>query len=162
MLSPIHSPPVYMLSRCRTLVLLLGTVGLLAAAPTYGQSSNVKTVEGPRGEKMSVTAQPHQVADGLSVRAMGIADPDTTRWALSLIGSSPEDDIGIRYGDEVLPILSVDRPEDGVGPTKVFISQESFLTIANSSSVTLIVGDETTSLPEQLRIEMQKIFDRTT
>lgn len=151
-----------MLSRFPTLILLLGTLGFLATAPAYGQSGNVQTVEGPRGEKMSVTAQPHQVADGLSVRAMGIADPDSTRWALSLIGSSPDDDIAIQYGDETLPILSVSRPEDGVGPTKVYISQESFLTMANSSSVTLVVGDETTSLPEQLRIEMQKIFDRTT
>lgn len=150
-----------MLPRWCRLLLIGSLLGIIAGPPVYGQSGNVTTVEGPQGEKMTITATPHGIEDGLSIRAMGIAAPDTTRWALSLIGTSPNDDISLSYGDESLPITRIDRPDDGVGPTRVFVSEETFLTIANTGSITLTVGDVTTSLPEQLRVEMQKIFDRT-
>jgi len=123
--------------------------------------SNVDTVEGPRGDETTLTAQPHSVADGLSVRAMGIAAPDTTRWALSLIGAAPDDEIALRYGTESLPLLSVQRPDDGVGPTRVYVSQQAFLTMAEASTVTLRVGARSASLPASLRREMKAIFERT-
>lgn len=122
---------------------------------------NVDTVEGPRGDETTLTAQPHEVADGLSVRAMGIATSDTTRWALSLIGAAPDDEIALRYGTESLPLLSVQRPDDGVGPTRVYVSQQVFLTMAETSPVTLRVGSTSAVLPEQLRREMAHIFERT-
>lgn len=122
---------------------------------------NVDTVEGPRGDETTLTAQPHEVADGLSVRAMGIAASDTTRWALSLIGAAPDDEIALRYGTESLPLLSVQRPDDGVGPTRVYVSQQVFLTMAETSPVTLRVGSTSAVLPEQLRREMAHIFERT-
>lgn len=144
------------------IVLLIGSLFALSAlTPAYGQSGNVTTVEGPQGEQMTVTAEPHQVADRLSIRALGISDPDTTRWALSIIGASLDDEISLSYGDETLPITRIERPDDGVGPTRVFVSQESFLTMAGTDSVTLTVGPVTTSLPDQLRSEMKKIFERS-
>ncbi len=145
-----------------TPVLFLVLLGLLAAVPVQAQSGNVTTVEGAQGEKMTVTAQPHSVAEGLSVRAMGIQAPDTTRWALSLIGADPEADISLSYGGESLPIESVSRPEDGVGPTEVFVTQETFLTMAETGTVTLTVGGTARSLPEQLRREMKEIFEQRT
>lgn len=143
-------------------LLLVLVLSLFAIGPVWGQSENVTTVEGPQGEKMTVTAQPHSVAEGLSVRAMGIEAPDTTRWALSLIGAPPEADISLTYGDESLPVERISRPEDGIGPTEVYVTQETFLTMAETGTVTLTVGDVTTSLPEQLRKEMQEIFERST
>jgi hypothetical protein len=138
-------------------------LGLFAVPAAAQQSENVKTVEGADGEKMTLTAQPFGVADGLSVRAMGIKAADTAnRWVLSLIGASPEDDISLTYGDESLRILEVNRPDDGIGPTKVYVSQEDFLTMAETGTVTLTVGDVSISLPEQLRREMRIIFNKVT
>lgn len=141
-------------------LLLISAFSLFLATPMLAQSGNVKTVEGPRGEKMTVTAQPHGVAEGLSVRAMGISPPnaDTTRWALSLIGAAPEDSISLRYGEESLPITQINRPEGGVGPVKVYVSRQAFLTMAETSTVTLTVGGVSATLPSQLRQEMRDIF----
>ena len=142
--------------------LLVGALSLCVAPPTFAQSAeNVTTVEGPRGEEMTLTAQPHGLADGLSARAMCISAPDTTRWALSLIGATEEDEISLTYGDESMPIEGIDRPEDGVGPTKVYVSKENFLTMAETATVTLRVGTVSVSLPEALRHEMRVIFDRS-
>ncbi|PQJ36379.1 hypothetical protein BSZ35_08360 [Salinibacter sp. 10B] len=144
------------------LFFLIGVFGL-CALPAAAQSENVTTVEGADGEQMTLTAQPHSVADGLSVRAMGIEATDTaTRWVLSLIGADPEDEISLTYGDQSLRILEVNRPDDGVGPTKVYVTQEDFLTMAETGTVTLTVGDVSTTLPEQLRREMRMIFDKIT
>jgi hypothetical protein len=92
---------------------------------------------------------------------MGIAAPDTTRWALSLIGAAPDDEIVLQYADESLPLLSVQRPDDGVGPTRVYVSQQAFLTMAENSPVILQVGSTSAVLPEPLRREMTAIFERT-
>jgi len=151
---------------CSMLVRFPGAVlgGLLlllsAAGPAAAQWENIETVEGPYGEEMTVTKRPHAVAEGLSARAMAIARPDTTRWALSLIGTSPDDSLSIEYGDESLSILDIQHPDDGVGPTKVFVSQEAFLTMAETQTVRLSVGSVTAQLPDQLRQEMEEIFKR--
>ena len=142
-------------------LLLLGVASILLSGHCLAQLSNVDTVEGPRGEKTTLTAQPHGIADGLSVRALGIAAPDTTRWALSLIGAGPDEEIALQYAGESLPLLSVQRPDDGVGPTRVYVSQETFLTMAETSTVTLRVGATSVSLPDQLRREMAAIFGGT-
>lgn len=143
------------------LLLLLGVASVLLPGYCLAQMSNVDTVEGPRGEETTLTAQPHGVADGLSVRALGIAAPDTTRWALSLIGAAPDDEIALQYAGESLPLRAVQRPDGGVGPTRVYVSQQTFLTVAEASSVTLRVGATSVALPEQLRREMTAIFERT-
>ncbi len=139
---------------------LVALLGLLTA-PAVAQSDNVTTVEGANGKQTTMTAQPHSVASGLSVRAMGIDAPDTTtRWVISLIGAAPEDSISLTYGDQSLRILEVNRPDDGIGPTKVYVSGEDFLTMAETEAVTLSVGDVSVALPEQLRREMQLIFEK--
>lgn len=148
--------------RAPALGALFGSVLALAVGvgPAAAQWENIETVEGAYGEEMTLTKRPHGVAEGLSVRALAIAHSDTTRWAISLIGAAPDDSISIAYGDESLRILDVQHPNDGIGPTKVFVPQEAFLTMAETQTVTLRVGDVTTGLPEQLRQEMEEIFRR--
>ena len=142
--------------------LLLGLLGLLVSGLAHAQLENVETVEGPRGERMTLTVQPYSLAEGLSVRAMGIETTmDSTRWALSLIGAEPGEEVSIHYGNESLPVRDVRPPEDGgVGPIKVYVSQETFLTMAETGGVRLRVGGVTATLPEQMRREMQIIFER--
>jgi hypothetical protein len=137
---------------------VVGGLALLGSLPASAQWNNIETVEGTYGKKMTLTKTPHSVAEGLSVRALGITSPDTTQWALSLIGTAPEDKIVLVYGDETLPIRDIKRPSDGVGPTRVFVSKETFLTVAETGSVKLRVGDRTAPLPAQLRREMKQIF----
>jgi hypothetical protein len=146
----------------RVLGALLGSVLLLAiaAAPATAQWENIETVEGAYGSDMTLTERPHSVAEELSVRALAIGRSDTTRWALSLIGASLDDTISVAFGDESLPVQDIQRPSGGVGPTKVFVSKEAFLTMAETQTVTLRVGDVTVTLPEQLRQEMEEIFRR--
>ncbi|MFB6247153.1 MAG: hypothetical protein ABEL97_01120 [Salinibacter sp.] len=141
---------------------LLTLLGLLMPLLAPAQSENIETVEGARGQKMTLTARPHSLAEGLSARAMGVVTAmDSTRWALSLIGAAPDAEVSIRYGGETLPVKSVNPPADGgAGPVTVYVSQQTFLTMAETGSVTLTIGDVTTSLPEQLRREMQQIFER--
>jgi hypothetical protein len=147
---------------CRFLGVLAGSLlVLLGGAPSaVAQWENIETVEGAYGEQITLLKQPHSVADGLSARALGIAATDTTTWALSLIGAAPDDAISVAYGDEQLPVLDVQRPSDGIGPTKVFVSESSFLTMAESETVTLTVGSTRAPLPEPLRREMKEIFRR--
>jgi hypothetical protein len=150
-----------MLSLARR-ILLLSALALLVPVLARGQVENIQTVEGPRGEQMTLTAQPHSLADGLSARAIGIETlMDSTRWALSLIGAEPGEEVSIHYGNESLPVRDVRPPEDGgVGPIKVYVSQETFLTMAETGGVRLRVGGVTATLPEQMRREMQIIFER--
>lgn len=141
---------------------LISLFGLLVPLLAQGQSENIETVEGARGERMTLTAQPRSLAEGLSARAMGVETTmDSTRWALTLIGAAPDADISIRYGGETLPVKSVDPPADGgVGPVTVYVSQQTFLTMAETGGITLTVDDVSASLPEQLRREMRQIFER--
>lgn len=140
-------------------VLLVGLLSLFIAIAGRAQSNNIETVEGPRGEQITLTAEPHSIADGLSVRAMRLIESDTTQWALSLIGAPPEDDISLTAGDESIPIERVRRPDDGIGPTDVFVSQETFLTLAETETAALQVGEVTASLPAALRREMTQIIE---
>ena len=141
---------------------LLSLLGLAVPLLAQAQSENIETVEGAQGQRMTLTAQPHSLAEGLSVRAMGIETTmDSTRWAFSLIGASHDADVSIQYGGETLPVESVNPPSDGgVGPVRVYVSQRTFLTMAETGGVTLTVGDVTAPLPEQLRREMRQIFER--
>jgi hypothetical protein len=42
----------------------------------------------------------------------------------------------------------------------VFVSKETFLTMAETAAVRLRVGDVTTGLPPDLRREMEEVFER--
>jgi hypothetical protein len=143
-------------------VALIGLALVLLPALAAAQSENVKTVEGARGEQTTLTAQPHGLAEGLSVRALAVSAPGGTRWALSLIGAAPDDSIALHYGDEALPIEDVQRPEDGIGPTRVYVSASAFRTMAETATVRLTVGGTTAALPAQLRREMTVILERAT
>lgn len=147
----------------RVFGVLLGGALLLTVdvAPAAAQWENIEAVEGSYGKTVTLTQRPHGVAEGLSARALSIARSDTTQWAISLIGASPEDTISITYGDEPLPVQDIQPPSDGVGPIKVFVSKETFLTMAETKTVTLRVGDVSATLPDQLRREMEEIFRRS-
>jgi hypothetical protein len=136
--------------------------GLVLSAPlASAQSSNIETVEGSRpGEKMTLTITPHVLNDDVSARAVGVSSPSGTRWALTLIGISRADSVRLTIGDDALPIEEISRPaEDEVGPTRVYLSQKTFLTVAETDGVRLHVGDTALTLPAQMREEMQQIFD---
>ncbi len=145
----------------RLLVLLVaGTVALLV--PTAAaQSSNIETIEGSSpGEKMTLTVTPHVLNDDVSARAVGIESPTGTRWAFTLIGIRQADSVGLSLGGEALPIEDISRPgEDEVGPTRVYVSQKTFFTVAEQDGARLHVGDATVSLPAPMRADMQQIFD---
>lgn len=143
-------------------VLIAGCFSLLFAPPVAGQSSNIETLEGPgEGESTTLTITPHVLTEDVSARAIAVESPTGRRWALTLIGTSSADSLGLSMGNEPLPIEDISRPEeDEVGPTRVYLSQETFLTIADNPEVRLHVGDATTSIPDQMRTEMRKIFDK--
>jgi hypothetical protein len=66
-------------------------------------------------------------------------------------------------GDDTLPIQEISRPgEDEVGPTRVYVSQSTFLTVAEQQGARLHVGDASLSIPAQMRKEMQEIFETVT
>jgi len=144
-------------------VLLFCSWFLLSSGPTVAQFDNIETVEGPgSGEETTLTVTPHPLADGLSVRALGIAGSDTTRWALRLLGVERDPSIHIAYGSDSLEVVRVEQPEAGeVGPTTVYVNRDAFVTMAEMGTVTLVVDSVRTSLPESLRREMQIIFERT-
>jgi len=109
---------------------------------------------------MTLTITPHVLSDDVSARAVGVESPTGTRWALTLIGISRADSVRLTLGDEALPIEDISRPaEDEVGPTRVYLSQKTFLMVAEQEGVRLHVGDATMSLPAQMRREMQQIFE---
>lgn len=127
-----------------------------------GQASNLDTVEGPNpGERTTLTMTPHALSEEISARALGVQSPNRTRWALTLIGVTSADSIALTLGDEPLPINDISRPEKGeVGPTRLYLSKETFLTIAETLEVRLQVGDQSIAIPEKMRSEMKKIFDK--
>lgn len=152
-----------MLNRLHVLLIAGFCGAVLAFAPAAAaQSSNLDTVEGPNpGEETTLTITPHRLTDEVSARALGIDSPTSTRWALTLIGVSRADSIGLTLGDEALPIEDVSRPDEGeVGPTRVFLSQKTFLTIAETAEARLHIGDTTTPFPAQMREEMRQIFEK--
>lgn len=133
---------------------------LTIVSPVQAQWQNLETVQGSGGKTTTLTQQPRRLADGLSARALGIAVNDTTRWALSLIGVDENDSIRLRYGGETLPILRIERPTDGPGPTTIYVSKETFLTIAETQTVKIKLGGTTASFPSKLRREMGEIIRR--
>jgi hypothetical protein len=137
---------------------------LLGPLPAAAQSENVTTVDGPNsGETTTLTARPYAVAEGLSVRAFGISSPDSTRWGLRFIGAGDQTPIQLLRAGEPLSITDIDRPaEDEIGPTSVYIGQDAFLLMAETSTVTIQVGDVRAEVPDALRAEMQQIFETVT
>lgn len=148
--------------RLAKVICLVGLLVLLAPTPAAAQWENIDTVEGAQGQDMILTVQPHQLAEGLSARALCIVRRDSTRWALGLIGVPPGEDVSLTYGEETLPVYHVERPDDGIGPVRVFVSGETFLTLAESGSAAIHVGNVRAALPDQLRREMRRIFEKST
>lgn len=149
-----------MYARCYSLFVILG-VALFLSAPAAAQS-NLDTVKGPNaGEETTLTLTPHELAENLSVRAMGIEGPNYSRWALTVIGAAPDDSIALSMGNETLPIEDIDRPDEGeTGPVTFYVSEETFLTIADTEGARLHVGDASMSFPDALRRDMKLIYEQ--
>ncbi len=141
--------------------LLVGCCAVLLAPAAAAQYSNLDTVEGPSaGEETTLTISPHSLTEDVSARAIGVKSPNDTRFALTLIGVTPKDSIGLTLDGETLPIEEISRPaEDEIGPTRVYLSQKTFLMLADRTGVRLHIGGKTTQIPDQMRKEMQKIFE---
>lgn len=150
--------------RARVLSLVIAGVATLFSlqASASAQSSNIETVAGPNtGEQTTLTISPHALTDDVSARALGVSGPNDSRWALTLIGVTPADSLGLRLSGQSLPIEEVTRPDEGeVGPTRLYISGETFLTIAETEGVELLIGDTRTGFPDQMRTEMQQIYKK--
>lgn len=144
-----------------SLLLIAGCYAAVLVPSAMAQYSNLDTIEGPSaGEKTTLMISPASLTEGVSARALGIKSPTGTRFALTLIGIAREDSIKLTLGKEALPIKEISRPEEGeVGPTRVYLSQKTFLTIAETAGARLRIGDKTTQLPSQMRKEMRKIFE---
>ena len=141
--------------------LLAGCWAALLAPAAMAQYSNLDTVEGPSaGEETTLMVAPHPLTEDVSGRALGVKSPNDTRFALTLIGVPPKDSIDLTLAGEALPIEEISRPaENEIGPTRVYLSQKAFLMLADRSGVRLHIGGKTTSLPNQMRKEMRKIFE---
>lgn len=141
-------------------VSLVGAAALfLTPSLATAQESNIDTIDGPNvGEETTLMVSPRPLTEEISARALGIQGPNSTRWAITLIGIGSADSLKLTMGDQTLPIEDISRPEEGeVGPTRLYLSQETFLTIAETDAVRLHVGSVTTGLPERMREEMRLI-----
>jgi hypothetical protein len=151
-----------MLPRPRSVLLAAGATLLgLLARPAAAQTSNLDTVEGPgAGEHTTLMVSPRSLTDDVSARALGVRSPDDVRFALTLIGIARSDSIRLTLNGKTLPVGDISRPAEGeVGPTQVYLSQETFLTLADRSGARLHIGDQAARLPDQMRTEMRKIFE---
>ena len=148
----------------RSSLLVAGCFVLLAglAGPAAAQMPNLDTVEGPSaGEHTTLMISPYAITDDVSARALGVRSPNGTRFALTLIGIARTDSIRLSLAGETLPIEDITRPAEGeVGPTQVYLSQKTFLTLADRSGARIQIGNQTARIPLQMRKEMQKIFER--
>lgn len=151
-----------MFGRLLPSLLVAPAIILATVVPSIAQESNLETVEGPNpGEQTTLTVTPHVLTEEISARALGIEGPNGTRWALTLIGVNSADSIGLTMGGESLTIKEISRPgEEEVGPTRLYVSKETFLTIVETEAVRLHVGDTAISVPKEMREDMQLIVER--
>lgn len=151
-----------MLNRSLFVSLVGAAALLLAPSLATAQESNIDTIDGPNvGEETTLMVSPRPLTEEISARALGIQGPGGARWAITLIGIGSADSLKLTMGDQTLPIEDISRPEEGeVGPTRLYLSQETFLTIAETEAVRLRVGSVTTGLPERMREEMRLIHGR--
>jgi len=146
----------------RLLIPLLVGFGAVLLVPTAtAQYPNLDTIEGPSaGEETTLMVSPHSLTEDVSARALGVKSPNGTRFVLTLIGVTRTDSIRLTLRGEALPVEEISRPaEDEVGPTQVYLSQQTFLTLADRSGARLHIGDAKTRLSDQMRKEMRKIFE---
>ena len=147
--------------RRASFLLIAGCCAALLAPTAVAQYSNLDTVEGPSaGEETTLMISPYSVTEDVSARALGVKSPGSNRFAITLIGVTRTDSIGLTLDGEALPIEEITRPaEDEVGPTRIYLSQKTFLTLAERRGARLHIGETKARLPDQMRKEMMKIFE---
>ncbi len=134
--------------------------GPAAVTPAYAQSRNIATVSGPgSGEKTTLSRIPRRLDEDISLRAIGIRGPDTTRWALSVIGGDDVERFAFRAAGASLEPVRVERP-DGAGPITLHLTQRDFLTLARTKGAVVLVDGRSVPIPPALRNDMKAVFER--
>lgn len=147
-----------LLCRLASLLLLVGAFVGTANA----QRARISTVEGPGvGEKTTLSTFPHAAGNGISLRAVGVQAPDTTRWSLTIIGVRESTaNVRITADGELLRTVEVTNPNPQTGPHQVSLTKEEFLTLTNAGTAQITINGTTVSLPEALRADMEAIFKK--
>jgi hypothetical protein len=153
----------HLASRLASVLAVVAGAGLVAAvlstAPAAAQSGNIDTVAGPGpAEESTLSRIPRRVNDDVSMRAVGVTGPDSTRWALSVIGGDDVESFAFRVaGDTVTPIR-VERP-DGAGPTSVYLKMRDFLTLSRTKGAKILLDGTEVPLPAPLRQDMKAVYE---
>ena len=130
------------------------------AEPVVAQSRNIATVSGPgSGEQTTLSQIPQRVTDRVSLRAIGVRAPDSTRWALSVIGGDDIDSFAFRAAGSTFEPVRIERP-DGAGPTTLHLEQRDFLTLARTSGAVIVLDGERAPIPASLRRDMKAVFEK--
>ena len=151
------------LRRFASLSLALATAALLLAVggpeSAAAQVANIETVSGPgSGEQTTLSQVPRRVTDEVSIRAVGVSAPDSTRWAFSIIGGDAVEAFAFRAAGETMKPTRVDRPE-GLGPISVYVTKEDFLTLSRTDGAVVLLDGTPTELPDTLQADMKAVFE---
>lgn len=142
--------------------LALALAALLLAVggpgPAAAQVANIETVSGPGpAEKTTLSQIPRRVTDEVSIRAVGVSAPDSTRWAFSVIGGDEVESFGFRAAGHTMEPTRVDRPE-GLGPISVYVTKEDFLTLSRTDGAVVLIDGTPAELPDGLQADMKAVF----
>ena len=141
----------------------IAVMGLLAAGlarPTFAQSGNIDTVSGPGpAEESTLSRIPRRLNDDVSVRAVGVDAPDSTRWALSVIGGDDVAAFAFRAAGQTFEPLRVERP-DGAGPTTIYLRKRDFLTLSRTQGAAIVLDGEPVEFPDDFLEDMKAVFEK--
>lgn len=136
------------------LLLVVGGPG-----PAAAQVANIETVSGPGPAEQTTLSQiPRRVTDEVSIRAVGVSAPDSTRWAFSVIGGDEVETFAFRAAGQTMEPTRVDRPE-GLGPISVYVTKEDFLTLSRTDGAAVLIDGTPTELPDGLQADMKAVFE---
>lgn len=139
-------------------LLLTALVALGFPTPAAAQS-NVETVAGPGpAEESTLSRIPRALTDEVSGRAVGVEGPDSTRWAVSLIGADDVESVAFRAAGQTFEPVSIQRPE-GIGPVSVYLTKEAFLTLSRTKGAAIVLDGTATELPETFREDMKAVYE---
>jgi hypothetical protein len=123
--------------------------------------AQVVQVDGPNPGERTVMSEVPRAADGVVVRALGIAGPDTTRWALTLIGADAVERVRIVAAGEEVPVLDITMPTEAGEKATVFVPQQGFFALTQTSETQVTInGEQSFALPEPLQQDMEEIYER--
>lgn len=140
-------------------LLLTGLLGLAMLRPAAAQI--IETENPATGERIYMSETLRRAEHKIMVRAIGRVGDTRRQWALTFRSTDASDDVQLMAEDEPLTPerISTDAETPG-GMTTLFLSGETFYTVAHAETVTLTIGDKTLTLPAQIQDDMQRILNR--